>query len=119
MKNLINSFLILCIILLLGCSSKEGIKLYSPDNNIFICISEKGNENLPNNNQLVYSVQFRGDYVLDECTFGLEFKNMQPFGGGVEIIERENNQVRTKWERVWGKNEKANDNYNEMVLTLN
>ena len=119
MKNLISSFLLLCTIFLLRCSSKGGIELYSPDNSISVFISEKGNENLPNNNQLVYSVQFRGDYVLDECTFGLEFKNMQPFGGGVEIIEKENSQVRNKWERVWGKNKKANDNYNEVVLTLN
>ncbi len=117
MKNLTNSFLLLCTILLLGCSSKEGLEFHSPDNNISVSIFTKENSS-PGDNQLLYSVKFKGDKVLTECSIGLEFKNMDSFGKDIEIKEKQSNQVRSEWENKWGRNKKVENNYNEMILSL-
>jgi len=118
MKELFHLLLILFAISLWGCSSKEELVLFSPDENISIIISQQSNEDPSPADQLIYSVQYDGNDMLTDCTFGLEFKNIKSFGKGVEIIEMENNQVRTSWERVWGRAKKVKNNYNEMVLRL-
>ena len=117
MNKLIFYLWILFTLIFMSCSSKKGLELHSPDNNISVLIFTQKNPS-DNDNQLSYSVQFKGDEVLTECTFGLEFKNMKPFGKGININEKQCNQERSEWENIWGRNKKVTNNYNELVLSL-
>ena len=117
MTKLIFSFSILLTLILLSCSSKNGLELHSPDSKISVSIFAQENSS-ENDSQLFYSVQFNGEEVLKECSFGLEFKNMKPFGSAITINEQSTNEVRSEWENKWGRNKKVKNNYNEITLSL-
>ena len=68
--------------------AESGLILNSPDNNIVVKIAIKEKlEPSPPGERIYFSVIFNGKLIIADSPFGLEFKNMPPFAGNLDIVE--------------------------------
>jgi alpha-glucosidase len=96
-----------------GHKSREPVA-YSPDSSIqVIC---KINDSL--SGEIQYSVRYKNTEIIRPSGFELDFKNMEPLRGNLEIVKIQNSTVNETWERVWGKRKSVFNHYNQLVLEL-
>jgi len=118
MKNFVLSILTLSALLMSSCSS-ETLTINSPDGEIIVSITAGTAEETDKKaGTLGYSVVYRGDEIIGSSELGLEFRDLPAMGGGMEVLGTETRQVNESWERVWGKNKKVLDSYNELTIQL-
>lgn len=112
------SILSLFALLMSSCSS-ETLTINSPHGEIFVSITTStGEETGIAAGTLGYTVVYKGHEIIGNSELGLEFRDLPAMGPGMEVLGTETRQVNESWERVWGKNKKVLDSYNELIVQL-
>jgi hypothetical protein len=115
MNNFSNKFLVaILLVWIAGCSTKENTvnMVESPSSNISVEFF------LTNNGMPNYIVKHKSNMVIDTSTMGFDFKDQAPLQNGLKIIGIETNTLNEDWEMPWGEQRIVNNNYNEMVVSL-
>ncbi len=124
-KNLFHSYFCLLVLIsvMLSCSSEQ-LTISSPDGAVQVTVTtgyigEGGTTEAGSIEPgLAYSVSFRGEIVLDESPVRLYFRDGDPLGTGLVVLETETRMVDEEWERVWGKSKKVRNHFNELVIRM-
>lgn len=115
MKNTL-SFLLLASFMLgiFGCSnSKQTINtVSSPSKNISVefFLQDDGTPS--------YLVKHKGNITIDTSTMGFDFKNQPSFNNGFKIVSAETLAFNEEWEMPWGEQRLVNNNYNQLIVSL-
>ncbi|MBN2412477.1 glycoside hydrolase family 97 protein [candidate division KSB1 bacterium] len=97
----------------------EIISLASPDSNIIINVEIKPKlEPYPVGNRIYFSVLYKGQPVITDSPFGLDFKNMPPIARDLVVKDKKFSSTDLTWETVVGKSRAVVDRCNELVLFL-
>jgi glucan 1,4-alpha-glucosidase len=101
------------IAVLYSCTPmKNQHKVLSPNNKIEV------NLLLDNGGQMKYMIDFGGVRVIDTSLFSFEFKDGNPFGKNLEIVNATLSTFDETWETVWGEQRLIRNNYNELKVEL-
>ncbi|MBL7112005.1 MAG: glycoside hydrolase family 97 protein [Bacteroidales bacterium] len=102
-------FMFFLVLFFSSCDENESsLKSPSGDLNVEFEVSEEG---------LLYSIEFKGEDIIDDSPLGLEFNNMDPLTG-LGILEASVKEIDESWERVWGKSKSVRNHCNEMFVSL-
>ena len=103
---LVNSFIII------GCASKDPWAIISPNGKISLkfFISEKGKPG--------YLINFSDRQVIDTSYFSFDFKDQNPFGENIEVVNFSTSSFDETWQTVWGEQRFIRNNYNELKVEL-
>jgi alpha-glucosidase len=103
-------FLVLIIITGTMAFSQELI-VKSPDNNIVIYVN--------NDQKLNYSVEYKGNLIINPSAMGFEFKGEEPMAGNFELTSNSVKSVDETWiPVVKSKHAEIRNNYNELHIAL-
>ena len=92
-------------------TSAQDFSVKSPDEKIIV--------NIINGEQLTYSVDFKGNRIIDPSALGFEFKDEEPMNGNFMITRQEKKSISEKWiPVVKSKHASIDDNYTELHLFL-
>ncbi len=61
---------------------------------------------------------YRGKEILGPSELGLEFRGLPALGPGMKVSGTDMNYVNESWERVWGRNKKVKDHYDELIIHM-
>jgi len=107
------SLLSISIAVLYSCTPmKNQHKVLSPNNKIEV------NLLLDNNGQMKYMIDFGGVRVIDTSSFSFDFKDDNPFGKNLEIVNTTHSSFDETWETLWGELRFIRNNYNELKVEL-
>lgn len=87
-------------------------KLESPNSKISLEF------NLDENGTPVYSVQYKGNYVIKPGKLGIKLKDKLSLDSGFEISEHKIIEVNEPWEPVLGEESHIQNRYNEIIFKL-
>jgi len=73
---------------------------------------------LNNNGQMNYFINFGEKRVIDTSSFSFDFKDLNPFGTNLEIVNSFTSSHDKIWETVWGEQRTIRNNYNELRFEL-
>jgi len=96
-----------------SCNPNNGnLQISSPDKKIELkfLVNEKG--------QVGYLIDFQNKRVIDTSYFGFDFKDQNPFGENLEVINSFTSTFDETWETVWGEQRFIRNNYNELKVEL-
>jgi hypothetical protein len=97
-----------------GCSnSKQTINtVSSPSKNISVefFLQDDGTPS--------YLVKHKGNITIDTSTMGFDFKNQPSFNNGFKIVSAETLAFNEEWEMPWGEQRLVNNNYNQLIVSL-
>ena len=110
MKTLLYLLSVFFLVLFVSSCGENEMSLKSPSGDLIVEfeVSEEG---------LFYSIEFKGDDIIDDSPLGLEFNNMDPLAG-LGIVESSIQEIDESWERVWGKSKTVRNHCNEMLVSL-
>ena len=118
MKKFMLPILAVSALLISSCTS-EILTIDSPDGEIIVSITTGTREEAGNEAGILgYSVEYKDQEIIGNAELGLEFRDLPALGPGMKVIGTETSNVNESWERVWGKNKKVIDNYNELLVKL-
>ena len=118
MKNFVLSILLVPALLISSCTTSPPT-IDSPDGEILVTINTGDQEETGSESgTLEYNVVYKGQEILGPSELGLEFRDLPALGPGLRVTGTETRNVNDSWERVWGKNKKVIDNYNELIVHL-
>jgi hypothetical protein len=101
------------IAVLFSCSPiRNQYKVFSPDKKLEV------NFLLNNIGQMTYLIDFGGKRVIDTSSFSFDFKDDNPFGTNLEIVNTTHSSYDEIWETVWGEQKQVRNNYNELKIEL-
>ena len=87
----------LALVLIYGCGSDElSVQLSSPKNTIKVHVYENAND------QLAYTMSFKGKPVMAESTLGLELRDQGFIGRDLELIKIDSGRTTDSWKPLWG-----------------
>lgn len=104
---------IVFLIIPLSCSSNHSkLNVNSPDDEIVVnfFIGQKG--------QAGYLIEFKNKRVIDTSYFNFDFKDQNPFGENLEVVNSSASTLDETWETVWGEQRFVRNNYNELTIEL-
>ena len=105
--------------LLVSSCTGGPLSVDSPDGEISVTITTGEPENTgEGTGTLAYSVNYKGQEIIGRSELGLEFRGLPPLGPGMKVAGTENRQVNESWERVWGRDKKVMDHFNELTVHL-
>ncbi|MCW8810184.1 MAG: glycoside hydrolase family 97 protein [Ignavibacteriaceae bacterium] len=116
MKKILNFYFVLFYLvssfLIIGCASKDHWAIISPNGKISLkfSISEKGKPG--------YLINFSDRRVIDTSYFSFDFKDQNPFGENLEVVNSTTSLFDETWETVWGEQRFIRNNYNELKIEL-
>jgi alpha-glucosidase len=91
----------------------------SPDGRLSIVFETiVDNQALGEGGQLVYSVTFQDQPLVDRSALSLELQHQKPLGEGVKIISTEKSSVDQSYELIAGKTSFVHDQYNAFAIHL-
>lgn len=119
-SKLFNSVVIISTIIMTNlCFASQLVTVTSPDGNVNITISVKKNlESDPAGERLYYSVKYKGQNILLDSQFRLEFSGMPPISENLQILKSSEITINEDWERVWGRRTKVKNHFAEMTLKI-
>lgn len=87
-------------------------RFQSPDGQIQVlfALNDKG---LPN-----YSVQYRGENIIEPSALGFIFEGMGPLTKGFKLIDKSSRSFDNTWQTVWGERSEIRNHYNELTFGL-
>jgi hypothetical protein len=91
---------------------KNQHKVLSPDKKLEV------NFLLNKNGQMNYLIDFGGKRVIDTSSFSFDFKDDNPFGKDLEMVNATHSSFDETWETVWGEQKYIRNNYNELKVEL-
>jgi hypothetical protein len=106
-------FFITSFCFIVGCStSKDELVTSSPDTKIELrfFLSAKCEPG--------YLVDYNNKRVIDTSYFSFDFKDQNPFGKNLEIVNSSIFSFDETWETVWGEQKFIRNNYNELKVEL-
>jgi alpha-glucosidase len=103
--------ILLSLLCLPACHRGPG-ELRSPDGGITVRLGTSGDESF------TYAIYRKGEQVVGPSSIELEFRNQDPFGGGLDLELISRAVVDETWEPLWGKSSKVRNHYNEYILRL-
>ncbi|HEY9118090.1 MAG TPA: glycoside hydrolase family 97 protein [Roseivirga sp.] len=87
----------LALVLICSCGSDElSVQLSSPKNTIKVHVYENAND------QLAYTMSFKGKPVMAESTLGLELRDYGFIGTELELIKIDSVRTTDSWKPLWG-----------------
>ncbi|WP_193164654.1 glycoside hydrolase family 97 protein [Microbulbifer hainanensis] len=90
-------------------AAAKAVKVTSPDGDILVTVSDyKG---IPR-----YSVQYRGETVVEPSHLGMVFRNGKPFADGLVISGSTRDASDSSWEQPWGERRTVRDNHRELSV---
>ena len=118
MKNFVLSILAISALLTSSCSGGI-LTIDSPDGEIIVSITTGTPEGTgEETGTLRYSVAYMDQEIIGNSALGLEFRDLPALGPGMKVTGTETSYVNESWERVWSKNKKVIDSYNELIVQL-
>ena len=118
---------VLCLVVFIAClrAAAQGpeaarIRVTSPDGRVVFILSDAvaGRSMNPVNNDLRYSVDFRGKWLMDESILGLKLEGQAPLGPGMHQVHVERGQADSTYTIPVGKTSSARDHYNAARVDL-
>ncbi|MFH0758332.1 MAG: glycoside hydrolase family 97 protein [Bacteroidota bacterium] len=106
------SFLFLSLFILVASCSQVPDQYRSPDGRISVQTGTR--EDVP----FAYKVLKDGEVVVGSSAIELEFRNQEPFSGGLRMELVSRSSVDETWEPLWGKCGKVRNHYNEYIFSL-
>lgn len=107
------SFFVLFALLLVSCNT---------DNKQFIVSSPDGSNRveflLDGSGQPIYRVIHKDKTVIDSSFMGFDFKELPSFKGDFKVISSTTGSIDETWPMPWGEQLEVQNNYNEMLVTL-
>jgi len=105
--------LLLITIIFFSASAKYGAdsRILSPDKRI--SIEFKLIDTKP-----AYCIKYNNKTLVDFSTLGFQFKNQKPLINDFLLISCTHSSKNERWKPLWGISEYADNNYNEMSITL-
>ncbi|MCW8803619.1 MAG: glycoside hydrolase family 97 N-terminal domain-containing protein, partial [Ignavibacteriaceae bacterium] len=116
MKYLAQNILLLILasfFIFIQCGSKiDSLETASPDRTIKVnfFILEEGNA--------AYLINYLDKPVVDTSFFGFDFKDQNPLGTNLEIVNSSTSSVDETWETIWGEQRGIRNNFNELKVEL-
>jgi len=96
-----------------ACSSnKNQLTVFSPDKNIELKFINNEED------KVGYLIDFLKNRVIDSSYFSFDFKDQNPFGTNLEIVNSSIFTFDETWETVWGEQRLIRNNYNELKVEL-
>jgi alpha-glucosidase len=93
--------------------------LSSPDNRLSIIFETiKENQVSESGEQLIYSVIYNDQALVDRSALSLNFENQKPLGEDVKIVSTERSSLDQSYELIAGKTNFVNDKCNVLTLHL-
>ena len=118
MKNHVFSILTVSVLMSSSCS-KSLLTVESPDKEIQVSVTTDGHQESANKaGSLQYSIRYRGLEILGPSGLGLEFRDLPAVGPGMKVVGTGIRHVNENWERVWGRNKRVTDQYDELTIHL-
>jgi len=105
--------ILLSCFVFIQCESKiDTLETASPDGKIKVkfFISEDGTAG--------YLINYSEKKVIDTSYFGFDFKDQNPFGENLEVVNTSTSTFDETWETVWGEQRFIRNNYNELKIEL-
>ena len=97
----------------LSCSSnKNQFAVFSPDKSIEVKFLKNEED------KVGYLIDFQNKRVIDTSYFSFNFKNQNPIGTNLEIVNSSVFTFDETWETVWGEQRLIRNNYNELKVEL-
>ena len=106
-------FLFITALILFSCSTNNNqLSVNSPDNKIEVkfLLSDEGSTG--------YFVDFNKKRAIDTSYFSFDFKDQNPFGENLEVVNSSVSTFDETWETVWGEQRFIRNNYNELKVEL-
>ena len=115
--------LLVCVYLLpflaLGDLLAQSYGLKSPDGRLSIVFETSVNDQASEEGgQLVYSVTYQDQPLVDRSALSLELQNQKPLGESVKVISIEKSSFDHSYELITGKTSLVHDQYNEVTIHL-
>ncbi|MCF8241525.1 MAG: glycoside hydrolase family 97 protein [Melioribacteraceae bacterium] len=103
---------LLLIMLMIGCSKTDEVKMKSPDGNVEVefLLKKDGSPN--------YLVMYKGSKIIDTSSLGFEFRDMPPIKDNLVIDNVEVSNISEIWQMVWGEQSEVENNYQEVKINL-
>ena len=111
-------FILICSFFIVSCtttgnnSSLTSTSIQSPSGNnvILFFLSDEG--------EAMYTVSHNNAAVIDTSNISFEFANQVAFKSGLAIKNVQKNNVNETWEMFWGEQREVENNYEEVIVTL-
>lgn len=101
-----NILFLLALIFICGCSNDQlSVQLSSPKNTINLRVYENAND------QLAYTMNFKGKPVTAESTLGIELRDYGFMGTDLEILKIDSSRTIDSWKPLWGEDGMVIDDY--------
>lgn len=99
-------------ILILQCVTRSNLETTSPSGKITLkfFLSKKGKAG--------YLINFSDKRVIDTSYFSFDFKNQNPFGENLKVVNSSTSSLDETWKTVWGEQRFIRNNYNELKVEL-
>lgn len=99
-------------ILILQCVTRSNLETTSPSGKITLkfFLSKKGKAG--------YFINFSDKRVIDTSYFSFDFKNQNPFGENLKVVNSSTSSLDETWKTVWGEQRFIRNNYNELKVEL-
>lgn len=95
------------------CSTQlKSQELVSPDGNLTLAVELK-TKGIPS-----YQLNYKNKPVIKSSNLGLEIKDIPSFMDGFSILKEEKTSVKDSWNPIMGEQKTIENNYNELLLTL-
>ena len=105
-------FPVFLLFVLCGCLfAKTNTVLFSPDKKV--CVEFLLKDTKPG-----YKVSYNKKTIIDFSSLGFTFKDIKPLSENLAVKECIHNSKNETWKPLWGISEKAENNYNEMIVSL-
>lgn len=102
--------LLVAVCLHLAAAGQSTFSLYSPDKKISTQVILS--------NKLYYSVKYNDEVILAPSSMALKLSTGKVLGDFPKIISKKENTINNTLTTVWGKRKSIQNNFNELVLTL-
>jgi hypothetical protein len=113
MRNIFLLIPLATLISLLGCKHPDSsLEIFSPGkvNQIQFFLSAEGAP--------AYQVRHKDQLVIDSSAMGFVFRDQEPLGSGLKIVDSSIKQIDETWEMPWGQQAKVQNRCTELVVKL-
>jgi hypothetical protein len=106
-------FLLAASFLSITCSCKSDVyKTSSPNGKLEISLF------LSKEGKAGYLINYQNKRVIDTSYFGFNFKDQEPFGENLEVVNSSPSSFDETWETVWSEQRYIRNNYNQLKIEL-
>jgi len=110
MKKILSLFPALFLVISFFSCERNEVSLTSPSGNLLVEFEITADG-------LCYSIEYKGEDLIDDAPLGLEFNDMDPFVG-LGFAETSVLEIDETWERVWGKSKTVRNHCNALTVSL-